>query len=238
MGVHTGGDRPRSPLKHPDVIAAIRKIASESTNRTFRPACLAMLRDRFHLVCTKGQLAGITWREGIAIDRGDGVTRETDGAAGLADAQRRSKDAEKHRAAYADHQAVLRASQPGPPPMLNWRMAPRKAAATEVTPRAAPVVTLRPSAPPVTAVPLPAAPVKALPQPEPPEPPAIAPAPRWPSLHRSSQCCTFPLGEPGTPSFRYCDEPSHPGRPYCKPHCQASYVGFRAEREESIISAA
>jgi GcrA cell cycle regulator len=41
---------------------------------------------------------------------------------------------------------------------------------------------------------------------------------------KSEPCC-YPLGEPKTPGFRLCDEPSVPGRsPYCEKHKKASWV--------------
>ncbi len=36
--------------------------------------------------------------------------------------------------------------------------------------------------------------------------------------YRTEQCC-WPIGEPRTPSFRYCDAPTRGGRlPYCDAH--------------------
>jgi GcrA cell cycle regulator len=40
---------------------------------------------------------------------------------------------------------------------------------------------------------------------------------------RVSQCC-WPIGDPGTPTFRYCGVPSLPGKPYCAPHASTAYV--------------
>ena len=235
-----GGDWPGSALKRPDILAAIREIAQKATNRTFRPDCLAMLRDRFQMTVTKGKLAGVAWREGIVI--GDsGSSPKTDGAAALADALRRSKDAEKHRARRGDHQAILRASRPGPPPMLDYRAAPKPCRA--VPPgqdRDVPVM------PPLPVSVLPRLVPPPVPEQRPPAralQPRVAPSlgvrpPEAPRAAGRVACCVFPIGDPGTESFRYCDDATHPGRPYCRFHCQASYVGFRADRDESIISAA
>ena len=49
---------------------------------------------------------------------------------------------------------------------------------------------------------------------------------------RSSACC-WPLGEPGTRSFRFCDGPSMPAKPYCVEHAQLAYVKVRDRREEA-----
>jgi GcrA cell cycle regulator len=41
--------------------------------------------------------------------------------------------------------------------------------------------------------------------------------------YRISQCC-WPIGDPGTPTFRFCDAPSLPGKPYCPEHASTAYV--------------
>ena len=46
---------------------------------------------------------------------------------------------------------------------------------------------------------------------------------------RVIECC-WPLGEPGTKAFRFCDEPSEPGRPYCADHCHKAYVKTETRR--------
>jgi hypothetical protein len=35
---------------------------------------------------------------------------------------------------------------------------------------------------------------------------------------RKSKPCCWPLGEPGTPGFRFCEAPGLPGRSYCEEH--------------------
>jgi len=45
--------------------------------------------------------------------------------------------------------------------------------------------------------------------------------PLQPSQRR--QPCCWPVGEPGTPGFRYCDEHSVPDKPYCAAHCHLAY---------------
>jgi len=37
------------------------------------------------------------------------------------------------------------------------------------------------------------------------------------------QPCSWPLGEPGTRAFRFCDAPTEAGRPYCPEHCGVAY---------------
>ncbi len=36
--------------------------------------------------------------------------------------------------------------------------------------------------------------------------------------------CCWPIGEPGTPEFRFCGEEALPGKPYCAFHCEVAYV--------------
>ena len=40
--------------------------------------------------------------------------------------------------------------------------------------------------------------------------------------------CCWPIGEPRTPSFRFCRAESEPGRPYCAEHCKLAYVRVSA----------
>jgi GcrA cell cycle regulator len=73
--------------------------------------------------------------------------------------------------------------------------------------------------------------------------PAPAPSPgvQSPSLRsvgRSSgggrviPCC-WPIGEPGTRSFRFCDTASAAGKPYCAEHAALAYVKIRDRREDA-----
>jgi GcrA cell cycle regulator len=49
---------------------------------------------------------------------------------------------------------------------------------------------------------------------------------------RQLPCC-WPIGEPGTPSFRFCDDVAVPGKPYCEAHAQLAYVRVRDRREDA-----
>ena len=73
--------------------------------------------------------------------------------------------------------------------------------------------------------------------------PALTPltaTPRAPALRavpsmagsRITTCC-WPLGEPGTPSFRFCDDPSQANKPYCMAHAALAYVKVRDRREDA-----
>ena len=53
-----------------------------------------------------------------------------------------------------------------------------------------------------------------------------------PRIGRSSVCC-WPIGEPGTKSFRFCDSDAAQGKPYCGEHAQIAYVKVRDRREDA-----
>jgi GcrA cell cycle regulator len=53
-----------------------------------------------------------------------------------------------------------------------------------------------------------------------------------PRTSRLAACC-WPLGEPGTKSFRFCDEEALTGKPYCADHAQMAYVKVRDRREDA-----
>lgn len=60
-------------------------------------------------------------------------------------------------------------------------------------------------------------------------PPVVRPPPVAyvaPHLGRVTECC-WPIGEPGTRQFHFCDCPSEPGRPYCEEHVKVAYVHIR-----------
>ncbi|MBU6497841.1 MAG: GcrA cell cycle regulator [Rhodospirillales bacterium] len=61
-----------------------------------------------------------------------------------------------------------------------------------------------------------------------------APAPR-PVARAGGRlvACCWPIGEPGTKSFRFCDAEANPGKPYCTEHAQLAYVKVRDRREEA-----
>ena len=42
------------------------------------------------------------------------------------------------------------------------------------------------------------------------------------AIRRTRPCC-WPIGEPGTRSFRFCDAPNEAGKPYCPDHCRIAY---------------
>ena len=50
------------------------------------------------------------------------------------------------------------------------------------------------------------------------------------SYGRVSPCC-WPIGEPGTRTFRFCDADTLPAKPYCSEHAQLAYVKVRDKRD-------
>jgi GcrA cell cycle regulator len=51
---------------------------------------------------------------------------------------------------------------------------------------------------------------------------------------RIVECC-WPIGNPGTRGFRFCEVPSVISRPYCEAHVQIAYVKIRDRREDATI---
>ena len=109
----------------------------------------------------------------------------------------------------------------GASPSAPRRSTPRRVAGPTLPPllSTGPVMlpTTLPSAPKPVAAPSP-----------PPRPQIAAPRP----YGRIITCC-WPIGEPGTSNFRFCDEPSVPGTPYCTDHAQLAYVKVRDRREDA-----
>lgn len=62
-------------------------------------------------------------------------------------------------------------------------------------------------------------------------PPARAQA--TPRPYARSLTCCWPIGEPGTKSFRFCDDGAFPGKPYCAAHAAVAYVKVRDRREDA-----
>lgn len=49
---------------------------------------------------------------------------------------------------------------------------------------------------------------------------------------RTIACC-WPIGEPGSKSFRFCCDDSVPGKPYCAEHAKLAYVRVRDRSEDA-----
>jgi GcrA cell cycle regulator len=66
--------------------------------------------------------------------------------------------------------------------------------------------------------------------------PRAVPAPRLQVAARPYArivACCWPIGEPGTRSFRFCDSESVPGKPYCGEHASLAYVRVKDRREDA-----
>jgi GcrA cell cycle regulator len=67
--------------------------------------------------------------------------------------------------------------------------------------------------------------------------PPPAPRPVQPSApvqgRRSAPSCCWPIGEPGTKAFRFCDDTSVPGKPYCDEHARLAYVRVRDRKDDA-----
>jgi GcrA cell cycle regulator len=113
----------------------------------------------------------------------------------------------------------------------------RRDAGQAGTPRvAAPRRVVGPTLPPLSVPPVAAEPGQARP-PVRREVAAVAarPAPVRAVAYRSTRsvACCWPIGEPGTKSFRFCDSEAAAGKPYCTEHAQLAYVKVRDRREEA-----
>ena len=62
-------------------------------------------------------------------------------------------------------------------------------------------------------------------------PPVRAAAPAL--ARRPAPSCCWPIGDPGTKAFRFCDDASRPGKPYCDEHAKLAYVKIRDRKEDA-----
>ncbi len=53
------------------------------------------------------------------------------------------------------------------------------------------------------------------------------------ATRRSAPSCCWPIGDPGTKAFRFCDETSAAGKPYCEDHAKLAYVKLRDRKEDA-----
>ncbi len=51
-----------------------------------------------------------------------------------------------------------------------------------------------------------------------------------------AQTCCWPIGEPGTKSFRFCDSEATAGKPYCQEHAALAYVKVRDRRDDAAVA--
>ncbi|MBS0644263.1 MAG: GcrA cell cycle regulator [Proteobacteria bacterium] len=118
----------------------------------------------------------------------------------------------------------VRVERPATPPRVGGPTLPPLASAV-VTP--AVVATVQPLRPAPVAAPAPRPVVP---------PPHVAPPVRTlatPSAPRRTPACCWPIGEPGKKDFRFCDDASVPGKPYCDEHAKLAYVKIRDRKEDA-----
>jgi GcrA cell cycle regulator len=136
-----------------------------------------------------------------------------------------------HRLGLTARPSPIRRTPGGEAPR---RASIRRAVGPTLPPLSEPAEPVRPS------LPLAPAPVPlrvAIVPPAPMAPPPVH-APTLRSVGRSSgggrviPCC-WPIGEPGTRSFRFCDASSAAGKPYCSEHAALAYVKIRDRREDA-----
>jgi GcrA cell cycle regulator len=58
-----------------------------------------------------------------------------------------------------------------------------------------------------------------------------------PRFGRVRECC-WPIGRPGQATFRFCEAPTDPGRPYCGQHARRAYVQLPRPRRDGAASPA
>lgn len=78
-------------------------------------------------------------------------------------------------------------------------------------------------------------------------PPAIATKPEFTApprpvappvvpTRRAVESCCWPFGDPGTRTFRFCDDASLSGKPYCDEHAKLAFVKIRDRSDEPALS--
>ncbi len=125
-----------------------------------------------------------------------------------------------HRLSLASRPSPIRRASEQP-----RRRQPRRASATTLPVLAAAQAPL-PAAEPPTVVPRPQRPAGER------QPPVLRAVPPARPTARVNPCC-WPIGEPGTRSFRFCDDDSVSGKPYCEQHAAQAYVRVRDRREDA-----
>jgi len=63
--------------------------------------------------------------------------------------------------------------------------------------------------------------------------PAATPAVVRPFPRSGARTCCWPIGEPGTPEFRFCTADAMAPKPYCLEHAAIAYVKARDRREDA-----
>ncbi|MDW8442977.1 MAG: GcrA family cell cycle regulator [Acetobacteraceae bacterium] len=64
-------------------------------------------------------------------------------------------------------------------------------------------------------------------------PAPVVPMPRAEPLRTGNATCCWPIGDPGSPGFRFCGAPALIGKPYCAEHAAIAYVRVKDRREDA-----
>jgi len=98
----------------------------------------------------------------------------------------------------------------------------------------------RPTLPPLRVVatvpPAPATPRREETRPTPAPAATTAPKPGnilRPFARSAARSCCWPIGEPGTPGFRFCTAEAMSSKPYCAEHAAVAYVRVKDRREDA-----
>ena len=62
--------------------------------------------------------------------------------------------------------------------------------------------------------------------------PSPAPTDRRIEANTGNTPCCWPIGDPGTAGFRFCEAPALIGKPYCDAHAQLAYVRARHRNDD------
>jgi GcrA cell cycle regulator len=79
------------------------------------------------------------------------------------------------------------------------------------------------------ATPLPPEPLRIIERPQ----PSVLRAVPSPRIGGRVMPCCWPIGEPGTRSFRFCDVDAIAGKPYCDEHSSLAYVKIKDKKEDA-----
>jgi GcrA cell cycle regulator len=136
-----------------------------------------------------------------------------------------------HRLDLQGRPSPIRRSEPGAPTARRSRRPPVPRLA-DIMPMTA-TVTVPAAPPPYHPIPT----LRRIPTPE--QRPAPVPRMSNPPTATtvSNRPCCWPIGEPGTSAFRYCDALALNGKPYCEEHAQLAYRRIRRRDEDGCLAA-
>jgi len=122
-----------------------------------------------------------------------------------------------HRLKLSQRPSPIRVAPPGEPrPSRRPRLSPETLPDGSSPPGCAAQKPSRASLPPLALSSNPFAPALPIP---------VSASP--PRLSFGKTACCWPLGEPGTHDFHFCDAPTVAGKPYCEEHCSQAYPRYR-----------